>query len=139
MTEYLTAPVILALTGFFVAVIGAIAAGVAVIIKALHDVAVVVGKVETAVNSKASVAEGREIALQQKVVLLEAVNTDLKAQAALLAQAASHAVASVRGATRSTDPTAPLPVEVVNAPLLVEQTVAAVPPPITDVQVNPDA
>lgn len=118
--------VIGSVAGAIVLVLGALGSLAVLVIKAFGDMQVTVGKIETAVNSKASVAEGRELALQQKVALLEQHIVDMRSDKELLAQAVAtrarvgeppNSLTALPGT-----PPVPIPVEVVNQPLTVTST-----------------
>jgi len=121
-SELLSIPVLTILIAGAVTIIGAVAAGLVTVIKAVselrelrHDLATVSRDTETIkghVNSEKTAADGRELALRREIELLREIAGSQKEAAALLAQA-------VASRTRVlTD--APMPVEVVNVPLAIK-------------------
>jgi len=118
--------------GMLVTIIGTIVTGVVTIINAIRIAAVGTQQVTDGnrlvavakdteaikghVNSEKTAATGREAALQQENRLLREMLADKAITTSLLAQAAA-----ARGPSRSTDVASPLPVEVINTPLVVEK------------------
>jgi hypothetical protein len=84
--EWLNVPLLTAIGTLLVAVVGAVAAGAVLIIKAMHEVSVTTGKIEVAVNSEKTASNAMIASLRNENALLRDVISDKKATAQLLAQ-----------------------------------------------------
>jgi hypothetical protein len=67
-------------------IVAAIASGIVLVIKELHNVGVTAGKIEVAVNSEKTASQGREVNLMNENKILREFINENKLAASLLAQ-----------------------------------------------------
>ncbi len=85
--EWLNVPLLTAVGTLLIAVIGAVAAGAVLIIKALHEVNLTAGKIEVAVNGEKTASNAMIVSLRSENALLREVINEKTSTAQLLAQA----------------------------------------------------